>query len=256
MDVKLRKIQDSDKDTYIKLQKETWINKKNLESEEQNDRLWSLMFSDTEVHYAVLVKDQICGFVSVMKLDKEIQELGIELFTEFQHQGIGYQAVVRLLEICKNHYHMQKIHSRVYADNYPSILLMRKLGAIPYQIARNNSISESSLLKFQKENTDLISENMREMAKLFHVQPDQLLSNLLVFQIPIPIDKIQFDLALTGNLSYEKKIETQATRWLYLDIVRHLKSLKEKNENSTNEEFKEALKAEIKVFIEKLEAID
>lgn len=28
MDVKLRKIQDSDKDTYIKLQKETWINKK------------------------------------------------------------------------------------------------------------------------------------------------------------------------------------------------------------------------------------
>lgn len=133
---------------------------------------------------------------------------------------------------------------------------MRKLGAIPYQIARNNSISESSLLNFQKENTDLISENMREMAKLFHVQPDQLLSNLLVFQIPIPIDKIQFDLALTGNLSYEKKIETQATRWLYSCFIRRLKSLKEKNENSTNEEFKKALKAEITAWIEKLEAID
>ena len=49
------------------------------------------------------------------------------------------------------------------------------------------------------------------MAELFGVEPVLLLSNLLVFQIPLQPAEIRFSLSLTGDLSYEKKIETKAS---------------------------------------------
>ncbi len=250
MDIELRKIQDSDKETYIKLAKEIWVNKKALQNEEHNDGFWKNMFSDKEVHYAILRGDQICGFASVMKLDKEVQELGVELFEEFRHQGIGYKAVVRLLEICKDKYHMQKIQSKVYADNYPSILLMRKLGGVPCKIVRNACIDEASEADFQKGNAELISDNVREMARLFHVEPELLLSNLLVFEIAIPIEDRQFDVKLTGELDYKKKIETKSIKCVYSESVRFLESLLENSKSRTKEE----IQAELSAMIEKMES--
>ena len=251
MDIKLRKLQDSDKEMYIKLSKEIWINKKALQDEERNDRFWKcIMFSNTEVHYAILGENQICGFASVMKLDKEVQELGVELFEKFHHQGIGYKAVVKLLEVCKSEYHMQNIQSKVYADNYPSILLMRKLGGVPCKIVRNACIDESFELDFQRKNEELISENVREMARLFCVEPELLLSNLLVFQIAIPIREKQFDVVLSGDLCYEKKIESQSLKHMYSESLRLLESLVVKSKNSTKEEISDELSA----MIEKMES--
>ena len=39
MNIKLRKLQDTDKEAYIKLENEVWVNKKALQDEEHNDRL-------------------------------------------------------------------------------------------------------------------------------------------------------------------------------------------------------------------------
>lgn len=251
MNIRLRKIQESDKETYIELANEIWVNKKALQDKEHNDSFWKSMFSNTEIHYAILMGEQICGFASVMKLDKEVQELGIELFEKFHHQGIGYAAVVRLLEICKDEYHMQKIQSKVYADNYPSILLMRKIGGVPCKITRNACIEESFQSDFQKNNMELISDNIRKIAKLFDVKPELLLSNLLVFQIAIPIGKIQFDVALTGDLSYRKKIETQSIKCVYSQSLQFLEALLAKTENSTKEE----IQAELSAMIERMESV-
>lgn len=250
MSVKLRKLQDSDKETYIKLANELWVNKKMLQNEKENDNFWKCMFSDTEIHYTILMDNQICGFVSVMKLDKEVQELGVELFEKFRHRGIGYSAVVQLLEICKNEYHMHKIQSKVYADNYPSILLMRKIGGAPCKIARNMCIEETFQSDFQKDNVGLISDNIKSMAKLFDVEPKLLLSNLLVFQITIPIGKRQFDVALTGDLNYKKEIENQSMKFMYSQTRQFLESLLSKIQNSTKEE----IQAELSATIEKMES--
>lgn len=250
MNVKLRKLQDSDKEAYLNLENEIWVNKKMLQKEKENDSLWNSMFSDTEIHYTILVENQICGFISVMKLDKEVQELGLELFEKFRHQGIGYEAVVQLLEICKNEYHMHKIQSEVYADNYPSILLMRKIGAIPCKIKRNACIDEAFQSDFQRDNEGLISDNVRSMAKLFDVDPKRLLSNLLVFQIAIPIGKRRFDVALTGDLSYKKEIETQSIKFMYSQVRRFLESLLSKTKTST----KEKIQAEFLATIEKMKS--
>ena len=94
MNIELRKLLDSDKETYFELENETWVNKRMLQDEEANDRSWKAMFADTEAHYAVLMGDQICGFASILKLGEEVQEFGLELFERFRHQGIGYAALV------------------------------------------------------------------------------------------------------------------------------------------------------------------
>lgn len=176
------------------------------------------MFSDKEVHYAILMGNQICGFTSIMKLDKEVQELGLELFKKYHHQGIGYTACIQVLEICKDKYHIQKLRTKVYADNFPSILLTRKIGGVPLGITRNICINEHLQLEFQTNNEELISDNIREIAKLFDVKPELLLSNLLLFQLPFQPGKSQFDISLIGNLSYEKKIETRAMNYAFFQI--------------------------------------
>lgn len=247
MNIELRKLQDSDKVAYIKLENEVWVNKKMLQDEEHNDRLWKSMFSDTEIYYAVLMENQVCGFASILKLDKEVQELGLELFEKCRHKGIGYVALVQLLEICKKEYKIKNIQSKVYADNFPSILLMRKIGGTPYGITRNACIEEASQLEYQKENKGLISDNVKKVAKIFNVEPELLLSHLLIFKIPIEPVESQFHVSFTGNLNYEKRIETQALNYLYLETERSLRSILEKiennpSENGVNEEIEDMIK--------------
>ena len=241
MNIELRKLLDSDRETYFELENETWVNKRMLQDEEANDRSWKAMFADTEAHYAVLMGDQICGFASILKLGEEVQEFGLELFERFRHQGIGYAALVRLLEICKNEYHVKKLRSKVYPDNFPSILLMRKIGGTPYEITENPCIEESLRTEFQKDNAELISDNVKRMAELFGVEPELLLSNLLVFQIPLQPAEIRFSLSLTGDLSYEKKIETKAINHMYQETTRILKSILEKAKNGTEEDFRKEM---------------
>ena len=161
MNIELRRLQDSDKEAYIKLENEVWVKKKALQDEEHNDRLWKSLFSDTEIYYTVLVENQICGFVSITKLDKEVQELGLEFFEEYRHKGIGYAALVQFLEICKKEHKIMNIQSKVYADNFPSILLMRKIGGTPYGIMQNVCIEEASQWEYQEENKGLRSYNVR-----------------------------------------------------------------------------------------------
>lgn len=250
MDIELRKLQDSDKETYIKLENEIWVNRKALQDEEHNDRLWKSMFSDTEIHYTVLMENHICGFVSITKLDKEVQELGVEFFEKYRHKGIGYAALVQFLEICKKEYKIKNIQSKVYADNFPSILLMRKIGGTPYGITQNVCIEEASQLEYQKENKELISDNVKEVARLFNVEPELLISHLLIFEIPIPPVGSRFHVSFTGNLNYEKRIETQALNHMYLETERSLRSILEKIENNPSEN---GVNGEIADMIKRLE---
>lgn len=235
MKIELRKIKDSDREIYMELANEVWVNKKLLQDEKQFDSFWETIFSDTEMHYAILMEHQICGFASIMKLDKEVQEIGIELFQKYHHQGIGYAALTQLLQICKREYHILKVQSKVYADNFPSILLMKKIGGVPFGITRNLCIDMQLQLEFQKNNKDLISDNIKEVASLFGVEPEVLLSNLLLFQIPIESQENGFNILLTGNLNYEKKIETRAMNYMLFQTRQMFEDLLEKRKNSTTD---------------------
>ena len=78
----------------------------------------------------------------------------------------------------------------------------------------------------------------------------RLLSNLLVFQIPLQPAEIRFSLSLTSDLGYGKKIETKAIKHMYQETTRILKSILEKAKNGTEEDFRK----EMMDMIENLES--
>ena len=59
-----------------------------------------------------------------------------------------------------------------------------------------------------------------------------------------------FSLSLTGDLSYEKKIETKAINHMYQETTRILKSILEKAKKGTEEDFRK----EMMDMIENLES--
>lgn len=90
-------------------------------------------------------------------------------------------------------------------------------------------------MEYQKENKELISDNVKEVARLFNVEPELLLSHLLIFKIPIESVGSQFHVLFSGNLNYEKRIETQAFIHIYLEAERSLRAILEKAENNPSE---------------------
>ena len=92
------------------------------------------------------------------------------------------------------------------------------------------------------------------MARLFDVEPELLLSNILVFQIPMKPEKSQFNISLAGNLDYEKKIETSAINCMHLQTTRVLEALLEKIKNSTTDVINGVLNSyELSKVLEKLQ---
>ena len=92
------------------------------------------------------------------------------------------------------------------------------------------------------------------MGRLFDVEPELLLSNLLVFQIPMQPEKSQINISLAGNIDYEKKIETSAINCMHLQTTRVLEALLEKIKNSTTDVINGVLNSyELSKVLEKLQ---
>ena len=49
MNVRLRHIEENDKDSYIELEKETWVGDKLLEDDNNADKVWAGIFMKTEI---------------------------------------------------------------------------------------------------------------------------------------------------------------------------------------------------------------
>ncbi len=248
MNVRLRHIEESDKDSYIELEKETWVGDGLLEGENNADQVWTGIFMKTEITYTILANAEISGFCTIKHIDQDEKEIAIEIFTRFRHQGIGYQALKLLMEICEKEYHMKSVKSKVYPDNYPSILLMRKLGAMPYGIERNAAVEEQFEKEFQDNNRELLSENLFKVANVFQVDKEKLLSKVLCFKIELPIREIQFDLVLDGDVNYKKEIETKAIQFMYRRMKNSLETIL-----ATCSDGKENLNEEIQKLITKYE---
>ena len=60
MNVKLRHIEEADKDSYIELEKETWVEFNLLEDENEADKVWANTFTmKTEITYTILENNEI-----------------------------------------------------------------------------------------------------------------------------------------------------------------------------------------------------
>lgn len=77
--------------------------------------------------YAVFVNDKIVGELSLYEHSESVVSIGLEVFSEFQRQGFGKQAVKSALQICRNKGY-KIVCNQVRTDNEPSIALQKSLG--------------------------------------------------------------------------------------------------------------------------------
>lgn len=123
-----------------------------------------------------------CGECAVKDISADIPEIEIELMREYQHQGIGYKAIIMMLNKLSEKYGKQEFYAKIEPDNYASQFLFEKLGGVPTGLVKDFQISDERVERFIESHRNLIDGRMQNVANRFDVEADKLFTNLLVYK--------------------------------------------------------------------------
>lgn len=179
----LRKVQDSDKDIFIELQKENNIVKSMMKEEAYRNMLWNEHIEYKALMFSVIVDNEYAGYCGIKNTTHEQWEIAIEILNKWKHKGIGYRAISIMLDEIKNRLNVSEFRVRIDAENYPSQRLFEKLGAEPNGISEFLLHEEADIRRCEEENIHLLDERMQQLAKQFNVEPRKLLSHVLEYKL-------------------------------------------------------------------------
>lgn len=193
MDIGLRLIQQDsvkDKEDYFSLQKSVALfpNMELDNKKEYEDNSWKDLFHNkNRICYVIeTISDfSYCGECAVKDISADIPEVEIELMKEYQHQGIGYKAIIMLLNTLSEKYGKQEYYAKIEPDNYASQFLFEKLGGVPTGLVKDFQISDERVERFIESHRNLIDGRMQNVANKFDVEVDRLLANLLVYKLNV-----------------------------------------------------------------------
>jgi len=194
MKIILRPIQyasPKDRENYAALQKSVAI-LPNMQDErnaaEVEERLWNDMVADkNRVCYVIetAAEHEYCGECAIKDISCDLPEIEIELLQEFQHQGIGYQAVIELMKRIERDYQKNILYARVEPDHYVSQLLCEKLGGELVGLSRDYKISDDRKERFVESHRALLNDTLRGIAQSLNVAPEKLLTYVLVYRFQV-----------------------------------------------------------------------
>lgn len=179
----LRKVQDSDKDIFIELQKENNIVKSMMKEEAYRNMLWNEHIEYKALMFSVIVDNEYAGYCGIKNTTHEQWEIAIEILNKWKHKGIGYRAISVMLDEIKNRLNVSEFRVRIDAENYPSQRLFEKLGAEPNGISEFLLHEEADIRRCEEENIHLLDERIQKLAKQFNVEPRKLLSHVLEYKL-------------------------------------------------------------------------
>lgn len=190
MDINLRLIQQDsikDRENYFALQKSVALfpDKMLDYKKEYEDKSWQDQFENkNRICYVIetIPESSYCGECAVKDISVNMPEIEIELMKEYQHQGIGYKAIIMMLNKLEEKYGKQEFYAKIEPDNYASQFLFEKLGGIPTGLVKDYEISDERAEKFIETHRYLLDERMQNIAKKFDIEADLLLTNLLVYK--------------------------------------------------------------------------
>lgn len=173
------------RDRFVVLQKEVILYNMSFEDEIIHQS-WAELFADDFLSYAILTKEEndFCGYCAV-KIKADKPEVQIELLKKFRGKGIGFQALSQMMTDVGNRNQISCFIAAVEPDNYISQHLMYKLGGIPAGIRQTNFLDKDDIDSFEKDHIDLLDSHLYQIAKDFGVEPQKLLSHVLIFDIPL-----------------------------------------------------------------------
>ena len=127
--------------------------------------------------------DEYIGYCGINNIEEEPWDLAIELLEQYQHLGYGYRAMACFMNCMKAEIGETHFKVRVDPDNVGSQKLMKKLGFKPAGITTYYIYDEKELKEYEEDNIEFIDERLIRLAQEFQVEPKQLLSHILVYEI-------------------------------------------------------------------------
>ncbi|MCI9596749.1 MAG: GNAT family N-acetyltransferase [Firmicutes bacterium] len=257
-DIRLRPLTDADRTSYIELQKELSFSKELYNKESIVKNTWKDMLSENSRRFAVVDAETkaFCGYCGIKDIRKRMLEIEIELLERYQRKGIGYHALASMMKSIAAEYGTEAFMSRVEPDNYASQKLMEKLGGKPNGTRLDIRIEEEDAAAFEERYQSLIDDNIRMVAEKFQVEPQRLLTHVLLYRIPMPsvlasLEKEdQTSCAPKKYMDYEKKISRARTAGTQLAII---ETMQEMLDAATEETYEETRSKMIEFLNRKIE---
>lgn len=182
--VVLRVLKEEEKEKYLAITYEYSCMKGAYKDEEFCETTWNEFLSDTTFVCSIYDKasGEYVGYCSIKSLVKSDWELAIELRADACHKGYGTEALSLLMQAMHRLTGRRYYRARVEIDNHASQGLMKKLRAIP------NGISEfllhgEEIERFQKENKDMITDEIRAVATEFCMDAEDILGYVLEYRL-------------------------------------------------------------------------
>lgn len=96
-----------------------------------DDILWKEIISDNDLNCVIRepYSNIIYGKIVLQGYKKELPELGVDIFPEYQNHGIAPEAIKLFLQYCASHHNIQEVKIRIRKDNMHSNHVFQKLGA-------------------------------------------------------------------------------------------------------------------------------
>ena len=152
---------------------------------EENDYHWNETQNEHTFYCIAEKSGYPIGYIGIKDTRKAIWEIAIELDRQHCNHGYGPKIILlflsRLSEITLKDYYCAKVE----VDNIASQKCMEKIGAKLIGLADNFFRGPIEKERFESENLDSINDNMIALAKRLNVEPRNLLSHVLEYEITI-----------------------------------------------------------------------
>ena len=179
----LRKVDVSDRDGYLQLQKENSILKNMLNEQAYCDMAWNEHVEPKALMLTIRKDGAYVGYCGIKSTAEENWEIAIELLPQWVNQGIGYQAITAMIDAIATRLGVSSFRVRIDPGNRASQKLFEKLGAQPNGISEFLIHDQEALDKVEEDNLHLIDEKLIALAARFDVEPRKLLSHVLEYTL-------------------------------------------------------------------------
>ena len=129
----LSRYEVAEQDLYLMAWNEIFESTPVSHDEKFKQKSWDEVLSDTtKLQLKIIDKltQEYVGEVTLMKLDTEAPELGIQLLRKYQSQGIGTRVMNLFVDKLKSVLRVESFSVRIFSDNHVSQKMFEKMGAV------------------------------------------------------------------------------------------------------------------------------
>lgn len=129
----LSRYEVSEQDLYLKAWNEIFESTPVSHDENFKQKFWNDVLSDTtklQLKIVDKLTQEYVGEVTLMKLNTEAPELGIQLLRKYHGQGIGTRVMKLFVAKLKAVLQIEYFSVRIFSDNHVSQKMFEKMGAV------------------------------------------------------------------------------------------------------------------------------